>query len=187
MGIPQRVGIVMEFVPNNLRNAIENDSSLREIDNQLKIAKQISSGMNFLHSLTPPILVSSKFSLFLKILILFILKHRDLRSPNILINEKLECKITDFGISNNLGYKEIENKNLYTSLIPPETREKGIFTKESDVYFFGWVLFELFLGRKYENEFDINQIVQALNKEQNDHRKKGFQILIIKCLQNVNS
>ena len=47
----------MEFVSSNLRNCIENDSRLREIDNQIKISKQISSGMNFLHSLNPFVLV----------------------------------------------------------------------------------------------------------------------------------
>ena len=74
----------MEFVSNNLRNFIESDSRLRKIENQILISKQISSGMNFLHSLNPYIL------------------HRDLRTPNILINHNLDCKIADFGISNNL-------------------------------------------------------------------------------------
>ncbi len=37
----------MEFITSNLRNYIENDSRLREINNQIKISKQISSGMNF--------------------------------------------------------------------------------------------------------------------------------------------
>ena len=55
---PDRVGIVMEFICSNLRNYIENDSRLREIDNQIKISKQISSGMNFLHSLNPFVLVN---------------------------------------------------------------------------------------------------------------------------------
>ena len=48
----------MEFICSNLRNYIENDSRLRDIDNQIRISKQISSGMNFLHSLNPFVLVN---------------------------------------------------------------------------------------------------------------------------------
>ena len=47
----------MEFVSSNLRSFIEKDKRSREMSNQIRIAKQISSGMNFLHSLNPYILV----------------------------------------------------------------------------------------------------------------------------------
>ena len=50
----------MEFVSSNLRSFIEKDQRSKEINNQIRIAKQISSGMNFLHSLNPPILVNSE-------------------------------------------------------------------------------------------------------------------------------
>ena len=48
----------MEFVSSNLRSFIEKDERSKEINNQIKIAKQICSGMNFLHSLNPPIFVT---------------------------------------------------------------------------------------------------------------------------------
>ena len=54
---PQRIGVIMEFVSSNLRSFIEKDERSKEINNQIRIAKQISSGMNFLHSLNPYILV----------------------------------------------------------------------------------------------------------------------------------
>ena len=132
--------------------------------------------MNFLHSLNPYIL------------------HRDLRTPNILINNNLDCKIADFGISNNLIYKEIENNDLYTSLIPPECKRsfnKLEFTKKGDIYFFGWILFELFIGKKYDNEWDINYIINILNNENqinnsnNNSKINEFKSIIIKSLQNV--
>lgn len=51
------------------------------------------------------------------------------------MNNDLVCKIADFGISNNLGYKEMQSKALYTSLIPPECRrDQAKFTKKGDVY-----------------------------------------------------
>lgn len=58
----QRVGIVMEYMPTNLRKAIKHDSRLDSLEIKLQISKKIASGMNFLHSLNPSILVS--FSLF---------------------------------------------------------------------------------------------------------------------------
>ena len=57
---PVRVGIIMEFVSTTLRKGIENDNRLKNIEIQLSIGKQISSGMNFLHSLKPYVLVIIK-------------------------------------------------------------------------------------------------------------------------------
>jgi hypothetical protein len=47
----------MELMDTNLRDAIESNKQLRDRVVQLEIAKQIASGMNFLHSLNPHILV----------------------------------------------------------------------------------------------------------------------------------
>ena len=57
---PWRVGIVMEFISTTLRKSIENDNRLKDIMKQINIGKQIASGMNFLHSLNPYILVKIK-------------------------------------------------------------------------------------------------------------------------------
>lgn len=58
---PQRVGIVMEYVVYNLECLIRNDCRLLKEEIQLHIAKQISLGMNFLHSLKPCVLVKTNF------------------------------------------------------------------------------------------------------------------------------
>src|SRR5579885_2858113 len=112
----------MEFISTNLRKAIVNDNRLKDIKNQINIGKQIASGMNFLHSLEPYVL------------------HRDLRTPNILVTENLECKIADFGISLNVGYQTSQT-SAYTSLIPPEClNDISKFSKEGDIYYFGWIM-----------------------------------------------
>jgi serine/threonine protein kinase len=46
-----------------------------------QILIDICSGMDYLHNRTPPIV------------------HRDLKPQNILLNDKMEAKISDFGIS----------------------------------------------------------------------------------------
>lgn len=61
-----RAGIVMEFVPSTLRSSIEKDERLKDIHTKFRIAKQIASGMNFLHSLNPFILVTFFIVCFLR-------------------------------------------------------------------------------------------------------------------------
>lgn len=54
---PQRVGLIMEYISIDLRTSIEIDERFSNFYVQLDVAKQIASGMNFLHSLNPYILV----------------------------------------------------------------------------------------------------------------------------------
>lgn len=154
----------MEFVDMNLRDAIEKNPSLSDFRNQLLIAKQIASGMNFLHNLNPPIL------------------HRDLRSPNILINSKLECKIADFGISNNLGYQGMKHQELYNSLAPPEILSpfNNPFSQKGDVYFYGWVLVELILRKKPDDDYDVGTtipLLKGINSQSNTQKDKFIQLI----------
>ncbi len=72
-------------------------------------------------------------------------QHRDLRTPNILVNSlSLECKIADFGISLNSGNENQPILPMYTSLVPPECKNNlRLFTKKGDIYvsycfFFEW-------------------------------------------------
>ena len=155
----------MEFISTTLRKAIENDNRLKNIMKQMNIGKQIASGMNFLHSLNPYIL------------------HRDLRTPNILLTENLECKIADFGISMNVGY-ESSQSSMYSSLIPPEcVNYISKFSKEGDIYFFGWVMIELLLGSKPEN-YNLNQIKNLILKRKRKEIKEEENLisLILQCL-----
>lgn len=57
LGNPNRVGVIMEFMDTNLREAIERDDRLQDEITCFQIAKEIAAGMNFLHSLNPYIVV----------------------------------------------------------------------------------------------------------------------------------
>nr|KAJ0190717.1 hypothetical protein LSAT_V11C800429620 [Lactuca sativa] len=78
--------------------------------------------------------------------------HRDIKSSNILLHENWEAKISDFGLSK-IGPSNVECTFLLTSpcgtigYVDPEYARTGILTKESDVYPFGVVLFEILCGR----------------------------------------
>lgn len=51
----------------NLQKAIVSDERLKDLNIQIRIAKEIASGMNFLHSLQPSVLVNLKLIDFHKI------------------------------------------------------------------------------------------------------------------------
>ncbi|KAI3739423.1 hypothetical protein L2E82_29827 [Cichorium intybus] len=77
--------------------------------------------------------------------------HRDVKSANILLDENMEAKICDFGLSKQ-GPRNQQDSHVYTKVagtdfyIDPLYRESKILTKESDVYSFGVVLFEMLSG-----------------------------------------
>ncbi|PWA71975.1 jacalin-like lectin domain-containing protein [Artemisia annua] len=90
--------------------------------------------------------------------------HRDIKSSNILLDDKFEAKISDFGLSK-IGPSNVEYTFLVTNAcgtqgyIDPEYAKTDILTKESDVYSFGIVLFEILCGRL------------AISREYHDERR----------------
>ncbi|KAL4561374.1 hypothetical protein LXL04_033539 [Taraxacum kok-saghyz] len=77
--------------------------------------------------------------------------HRDVKSANILLDENLEAKICDFGLSR-FGARNQEETQLLTKAagtrfyMDPLYAERSRLTKESDVYSFGVVMFEMSSG-----------------------------------------
>ncbi|KAL4578678.1 hypothetical protein LXL04_014807 [Taraxacum kok-saghyz] len=78
--------------------------------------------------------------------------HRDIKSGNILLDENLDAKICDFGLSKESLRNQEDSSQVYTKVagtnfyLDPIYLESGILRKESDVYSFGVVLFEMLSG-----------------------------------------
>ncbi|KAL8259245.1 hypothetical protein R6Q59_027198 [Mikania micrantha] len=76
--------------------------------------------------------------------------HRDIKSANILLDESWVAKISDFGLSK-LIY--VDRSGIITDpcgtggYCEPEYIDTGIVKKESDIFSFGLVLFEVMCGR----------------------------------------
>uniref|UniRef100_A0A8C5PNV3 Ankyrin repeat and kinase domain containing 1 n=1 Tax=Leptobrachium leishanense TaxID=445787 RepID=A0A8C5PNV3_9ANUR len=131
------LGIVMEYMENG---SLEKLLPSHVLSWQLKFrfVHEIALGMNFLHAMTPPLL------------------HLDLKPGNILLDEHLHVKISDFGLSKwkeQSTHKEyIERSALKGTLsyIPPEmllqnNSPPGI---KYDVYSYAIVIWELLTQKK---------------------------------------
>ncbi|XP_051128929.1 serine/threonine/tyrosine-protein kinase HT1 [Andrographis paniculata] len=94
------------------------------IETVLRLALDISSGMEYLHSQG--------------------VIHRDLKSNNLLLNDEMRVKVADFGTSClETQCREAKgNMGTYRWMAPEMIKEKP-YTRKVDVYSFGIVLWEL--------------------------------------------
>ncbi|KAK1431514.1 hypothetical protein QVD17_07974 [Tagetes erecta] len=88
--------------------------------------------------------------------------HRDIKSSNILLDHDWKAKIADFGLSKiglkNQGFSFLVSSGVGTyGYVDPQYMKTGLITKESDVYAFGVVLFEVLCGRPSVSEYRDNR------------------------------
>ncbi|KAK4398368.1 Phytosulfokine receptor 2 [Sesamum angolense] len=107
-------------------------SSFLTWDKRLRIAQGAARGLAYLHK-EPNII------------------HRDIKTSNILLDEKFDAHLADFGLSRLLRpYDTHVTTDLVGTLgyIPPEYSQTLTATFRGDVYSFGVVLLELITGRR---------------------------------------
>ncbi|XP_039013622.1 G-type lectin S-receptor-like serine/threonine-protein kinase B120 [Hibiscus syriacus] len=77
--------------------------------------------------------------------------HMDLKSSNILLDEYMNPKISDFGIARVYGGTQQEATNPIIGTygyMAPEYASEGVFSVKSDVFSFGVLLLEILSGKK---------------------------------------
>lgn len=112
-----------------LKEAHDNETLARQLDwpRRLTIALDAAKGMLYLHSHKPPII------------------HRDLKSPNLLIDRHWRAKVTDFNLSRlseapSVASSVVANNPRWSA---PEIVTSHQFSTAGDVFAFGHILWEL--------------------------------------------
>ncbi|KAI9128757.1 hypothetical protein K1719_000240 [Acacia pycnantha] len=130
-----KMALIYEYMANgNLKNSLsDKNSNSLTWQKRLEIAIDAGQGLEYLHhGCKPPII------------------HRDVKTANILLNENLEAKIADFGLS-----KVFKNDNTNsesevmgtTGYLDPEYYKSRKLNEKSDIYSFGIVILELITGQ----------------------------------------
>ncbi|KAE8656836.1 putative leucine-rich repeat receptor-like protein kinase [Hibiscus syriacus] len=126
--------LVYDYIPNGNvgHHLYDNEGSPTgelNIRQRLSIALGAAKGLEYLHSLAPPLL------------------HMHFRSSNVLLDENFTAKVSDYGLSKLLSENQFyASSSAIDCFLDPELYASKKFSVQSDVYSYGVFLLELISG-----------------------------------------
>ncbi len=127
------ISLIMERLHSDLDHFIGKHPNT-DLATRMKILHDVSKGLCYLHSLTPPLI------------------HRDLTARNILLTEDHTAKIGDLGVSRYVDPASLASIALTTNpgnlyYMPPESRKKNPkYTIKLDIFSFGVLIVHTITG-----------------------------------------
>ena len=126
------ISLIMERLHSDLAKFVETHPAAK-LTTRIHILYDVSKGLCYLHSLTPPLL------------------HRDLTAPNIMLTEDLTAKIIDLGVSRYVDPESLTH--CLTSVpgnptyMPPECHvDYPTYTTKLDIFSFGHLIIHTVIG-----------------------------------------
>ncbi|KAM7470163.1 hypothetical protein LguiA_008346 [Lonicera macranthoides] len=156
--------LVYEYIPNGtLKDSLSGNTGIRlDWARRLRIAIGAARGLQYLHDLANPPII-----------------HRDIKSNNILLDERLNAKVADFGLSKPMsdsmkGHVTTQVKGTI-GYLDPEYYMTQQLTEKSDVYSFGVVLLELITARPpiHQGKYIVREVRQSMDKEKDLYNLQG--------------
>ncbi|KAJ0883913.1 putative protein kinase RLK-Pelle-DLSV family [Helianthus annuus] len=144
--------LLYEYLPNRSLDLFIFDQTLcasLNCEMRFDIIMGIARGLNYLHH-------DSRLRII----------HRDLKTSNILLDEDMNPKISDFGLAKIVKGKDIEditNRVVGTfGYMSPEYALDGVFSIKSDVFSFGVVLLEILSGKRNTGFYQAQKRISLL-------------------------
>ncbi|KAL4333378.1 hypothetical protein GQ457_07G045100 [Hibiscus cannabinus] len=124
---PPHFSILTEYLTGGSLYRILHRSNQLDERRRIRMALDVAKGMNYLHTSQPTIV------------------HRDLKTPNLLVDKNLVVKVCDFGLSRSKPHTFLSSKSSCGTpeWMAPEVLRNEPADEKCDVYSFGVILWEL--------------------------------------------